>query len=146
MARPDSRAARRDTAGLDTAPRHFRPRPARSGRIVLLGDAAHSMAPFRAQGGCQAFEEAAVLAAELTGTVESARLSRNTIGDAARGCSAWPDMIRGSACLSTSPLGYGLLTRFTRIVGGGVAAREAVRLWNWTLPTSRHREEKFGRR
>lgn len=79
-----------------------------------------------------------MLAAELTGTVESARLSRNTIGDAARGCSAWPDMIRGSACLSTSPLGYGLLTRFTRIVGGGVAAREAVRLWNWTLPTSRH--------
>ncbi|WP_433631456.1 hypothetical protein [Nocardia sp. CA-120079] len=37
--------------------------------------------------------------------------------------------------LSTSPLVYGLLTRLTRLAGG-VAARKAARLWNWTPPTA----------
>ncbi len=32
------------------------------GRVTLLGDAAHAMLPFMAQGACQAIEDAAVLA------------------------------------------------------------------------------------
>jgi salicylate hydroxylase len=36
-----------------------------SGRIALLGDAAHAMAPFKAQGSAQAIEDAFVLAACL---------------------------------------------------------------------------------
>lgn len=39
-----------------------------SGRVALLGDAAHAMLPFFAQGAAQALEDAAVLAACLRGT------------------------------------------------------------------------------
>jgi 2-polyprenyl-6-methoxyphenol hydroxylase-like FAD-dependent oxidoreductase len=43
-----------------------RPLPAyHSGRVVLLGDAAHPMTPFQGQGACQAIEDAVVLANEL---------------------------------------------------------------------------------
>lgn len=37
------------------------------GRITLLGDAAHPMVPFMAQGACMAIEDAVVLARALTG-------------------------------------------------------------------------------
>jgi salicylate hydroxylase len=44
------------------------PLPAWSrGRVTLLGDAAHAMLPFLAQGACQAIEDAAVLAGRLAG-------------------------------------------------------------------------------
>jgi salicylate hydroxylase len=42
-----------------------------AGRVTLLGDAAHAMLPFMAQGACQAVEDAVVLARCL-GAVESA--------------------------------------------------------------------------
>jgi salicylate hydroxylase len=37
------------------------------GRVTLLGDAAHAMLPFAAQGGAMAIEDAEVLAAALVG-------------------------------------------------------------------------------
>ena len=48
-----------------------------SGRVVLVGDAAHSSSPMIGQGGCMAMEDACVLADELRAavTVESALAS-----------------------------------------------------------------------
>ncbi|MFT0859859.1 FAD-dependent monooxygenase [Ancylobacter sp. G4_0304] len=41
-----------------------------TGRVTLLGDAAHAMLPFLAQGAAQAIEDSAVLAAELAGRAD----------------------------------------------------------------------------
>ena len=48
-----------------------------SGRVVLVGDAAHASSPMMGQGGCMAMEDACVLAEELRAavTVESALAS-----------------------------------------------------------------------
>jgi 2-polyprenyl-6-methoxyphenol hydroxylase-like FAD-dependent oxidoreductase len=45
-----------------------------TGRVVLVGDAAHASSPMMGQGGCMAMEDACVLAEELcaAATVEGA--------------------------------------------------------------------------
>jgi FAD-dependent urate hydroxylase len=60
---------RADPAGVARLPIHdLDPLPRwHRRRVALLGDAAHSMAPDLGQGGCQALEDAWVLARELSG-------------------------------------------------------------------------------
>ncbi|WP_051836057.1 FAD-dependent monooxygenase [Streptomyces sp. NRRL WC-3742] len=73
-----ARILRHDVWALtDPLPAHHR------GRVALLGDAAHAMAPFQGQGACQAVEDALVLAATLTqggdlAAYTAARLPRTT--------------------------------------------------------------------
>jgi FAD-dependent urate hydroxylase len=64
---------RLDPAGVARVPIHdIDPLPRwQRGRIALLGDAAHTMSPDLGQGGCQAMEDAWVLAHHLTATTRS---------------------------------------------------------------------------
>lgn len=64
---------RLDPAGVARIPIYdLEPLPTWSrGRVVLLGDAAHAMAPDLGQGGCQAMEDAWVLTHYLTATTRS---------------------------------------------------------------------------
>jgi salicylate hydroxylase len=64
---PDARALLAAAGGWRAWPLHHRPPiPAWSaGRVALLGDAAHPMTPFLAQGAAQAIEDAAALGAAL---------------------------------------------------------------------------------
>jgi 2-polyprenyl-6-methoxyphenol hydroxylase-like FAD-dependent oxidoreductase len=105
------------------------------GRVALLGDAAHAMTPFLAQGACQALEDAAVLAAELADDVPRA-LARYDRARRPRSQQV-RRMARQDAriSLSTSPVTYRLMTGLTRLAGGRVAARKTARLWDWTPPT-----------
>ena len=51
---------------IHCSPIEWLPAPAwHSGRVVLIGDAAHAMSPMMGQGGCMAIEDALVLAEEL---------------------------------------------------------------------------------
>jgi len=51
---------------IHCSPIEWLPAPAwHSGRVVLIGDAAHAMSPMMGQGGCMAIEDAHVLAEEL---------------------------------------------------------------------------------
>jgi 2-polyprenyl-6-methoxyphenol hydroxylase-like FAD-dependent oxidoreductase len=72
---PDVRAilADADPARVfsDNARWMARPLPAfHRGRVAMLGDAAHPMTPDLGQGGCQAIEDAVVLARSLAGSTE----------------------------------------------------------------------------
>lgn len=98
-----------------------------AGRVALLGDAAHAMTPFLAQGACQALEDATALTFELTGATDiPAALARYDRIHRPRGRQV-QRMARQDPqiSLSANALTYGLMTRLTRLAGGGVAARKA---------------------
>ncbi|MFD0684951.1 FAD-dependent monooxygenase [Actinomadura fibrosa] len=125
--RPEA-VLRHDIYDLDPLPSYVK------GRVALLGDAAHAMTPFLAQGACQALEDAVVLAAETAGAGDVAQaLDRY---DAARRPRARQvqRMARTDPrlSLSTSPVTYRLMTAMTRLASSGVARRKSARLWHWT--------------
>lgn len=96
------------------------------GRVALLGDAAHAMTPFLAQGACQALEDAAVLA-ELDGDLQRYDRARRPRSQRVQ------RMARNDPRISLSPKAYPVMAGLTRLAGGRVAARKAARLWDQPL-------------
>ena len=70
------------------------------GRVALLGDAAHPMLQYLAQGACQALEDAATLAAELAAAGQPA-------GRSARGWPATRRYVRRARCACSEAPGPG---------------------------------------
>ncbi|MFI6369249.1 FAD-dependent monooxygenase [Nocardia sp. NPDC050630] len=129
-ATPPNSLLHNDIDDLDPLPNYT------DGRVALLGDAAHAMTPFLAQGAGQSFEDAAVLAACLTGDTEISsalteydRQRRHRSQRVQRMARTDPKV-----SLATNPVTYGAMTTLTRLAGPGVAARKAARIWDWTPP------------
>ncbi|MEU6426503.1 FAD-dependent monooxygenase [Microbispora sp. NPDC046973] len=121
-----------DIYDLDPLPSYVK------GRIALLGDAAHAMTPFLAQGACQALEDAVVLAAE-TARVTSVPQALDRYDQARRPRTQQVQRMARTdprLSLSTSGATYRLMTTMTRLASSGVARRKSSRLWDWTPPLS----------
>ena len=67
------------------------------GRVALLGDAAHPMLQYLAQGACQALEDSAVLAAELAGAGAAGRPAGGARRETARRFPSRPATIAPSS-------------------------------------------------
>jgi FAD-dependent urate hydroxylase len=72
-----------DETGFFPHYRHRVPRTWGSGRVTVIGDAAHSMPPTRAQGANQALEDAWALAAALRGDVTAGTATAGTATETA---------------------------------------------------------------
>ncbi|MET9954259.1 FAD-dependent monooxygenase [Streptomyces sp. NPDC006339] len=113
-----------------------------SGRVALLGDAAHAMTPNLGQGACQALEDAVVLAAELDRTddvdidaalarYDAVRRPRTTaVAAAARRAGRMGQQL-------SHPLAVPLRNTLLRLAPSGAAVRAILRHAAWTPPLTR---------
>ncbi|MFC4012811.1 FAD-dependent monooxygenase [Nonomuraea purpurea] len=104
-----------------------------SGRIALLGDAAHAMSPDLGQGASQAFEDAAALSRHLKGAEPADVAERLVRYDAERRPSA-NRIMRGASRQSrlTSQTGIAAWLRDTllRAIPSRLATRQLATLWH----------------
>ncbi|MBB5855391.1 FAD-dependent monooxygenase [Amycolatopsis umgeniensis] len=110
------------------------------GRVALLGDAAHAMPPFLGQGGCQAIEDAVVLAAALSETedVDAALKSydeqRRPRSQAVVKASVQAGRIGPQL---RNPLGVAVRNGVARLLPGALTARIGAGVSGWTPPVPR---------
>jgi 2-polyprenyl-6-methoxyphenol hydroxylase-like FAD-dependent oxidoreductase len=119
-----------DIFDLDPLTRYAR------GRVALLGDAAHAMTPFAAQGAGQALEDATVLAARLAGGAPVPEALAGYDRDRRPRSQRVAHLARTDprVSLSTNPLTYRLMTSLTRLSSSRLAERKTAWLWDWTPP------------
>ena len=123
------------------------------GRVVLLGDAAHAMTPNLGQGGCQAVEDAVVLAHRVSGGGASGAVRpAGDVVDLADAVAAYTAdrlarttrIVRQSARAgrmqqSDSPLRATLrdaMITLAGMAGPGLMVRQMTPLASWTPPSS----------
>ncbi|MFG2843583.1 FAD-dependent monooxygenase [Kitasatospora sp. NPDC048296] len=108
-----------------------------SGRIALLGDAAHAMTPHLGQGACQALEDAVTLAATVAEgrTVEGA-LTRYDAARRPRSQTVARDARRAGRMGQqlTNPLAVGLRNAAIRLTPPGAMIRTVLKHADWTPP------------
>ncbi|MEU1289396.1 FAD-dependent monooxygenase [Kitasatospora sp. NPDC005856] len=108
-----------------------------SGRIALLGDAAHAMTPHLGQGACQALEDAVTLAAVLAGTrtIEGA-LVRYDAARRPRSQAVARDARRAGRMGQqlAHPLAVGLRNAAIRLTPPGAMVRTVLRHADWAPP------------
>ena len=115
-----------------------RPGSYRGGRgpVTLIGDAAHPMLPFLAQGAAMAIEDAAVLADALAMNVEQPAVALRAY-EAAR--ASRTERVQRAARRNGSIYGLGgarglARNLFMRAVGGNILLRRYDWLYNWRPP------------
>jgi 2-polyprenyl-6-methoxyphenol hydroxylase-like FAD-dependent oxidoreductase len=128
-ASPDDSVLHLDICDLPALPTYV------SGPVALLGDAAHAMTPDMGQGGCQAIEDAAVLAASLRGREVPAALARY---DAARRRRTQA-IVRASRQTGRfaqwhNPAVVAIRNAAIRLTPPAVAMRPMARVSAWTPP------------
>lgn len=106
-----------------------------SGRVAVLGDAAHAMTPNLGQGACMAMEDAVVLAFEVSrgGGLEGytrARLPRTSMMVAESAKVGRIAMLQGRVAVGLRNSGMWLAGR----LGTGPALKRARRYYDWRAP------------
>jgi 2-polyprenyl-6-methoxyphenol hydroxylase-like FAD-dependent oxidoreductase len=110
------------------------------GRVALLGDAAHAMPPFLGQGGCQAIEDAVVLAAALSTTEDvDAALKGYDEQRRPRSQSVVKSSIQAGKMgpQLRNPLAVAVRNGVFRLLPGALTARIGAGVSGWTPPVPR---------
>jgi salicylate hydroxylase len=110
-------------------------RPWLDDRLVLLGDAAHAMPPFLAQGAAMAIEDAAVLAAALDQTEDIATALRNYVA-ARQPRAVAVAMASQQAGAHFHMTGLGAIARnlALRVAGERLILKESDAIYRWRPP------------
>lgn len=110
------------------------------GHVALLGDAAHAMPPFLGQGGCQAIEDAVVIAAALS-TTDDVDAALKSYDEQRRPRSQ--GVVRASVQAGKvgpqlrNPLAVAVRNGVFRLLPGALIARIGAGVSGWTPPVPR---------